>query len=377
MANNIPITPGSGAAIASEQAGDSSQVQLTKLAIATSGSRTLIPADANGLLVKVSSITDPVFVESNSPLGVDASGFTVPVANAAGQKIAISAPVDHPVFVQLSDGTDPVAGLPVAGTVTANQGIPAPDIGNAWPVKLSDGVHSQGLTSVAGSFAGKVDVVKSVDPSNVIADLSAYVEGTDKTQVVGVVYNPTRGSLVGDNHASAARGTPYGDQQVSLMDQGGVPLGTDANPILTSPASTAIAQTVQGIVTGKLADSSGNPFTAANPVPVQIQTGARTRVTKRQSLIASTTAQDFWIPTIGTKFVLTKVLINVTVAGPLTLFDQTNAEPGIVTDGTYQVGNWSIDFAAEKWKSDTANNRLRWTSGAGLTGTIIVHGYEE
>lgn len=376
MANNIPITPGSGATIASDQAGDSSQVQLTKLAYAAAGSRTLIPADVNGLLTKVSSITDPVFVESNSPLEVDASGFSVPVINASGQKLAVSAPVDHPLFVQLSDGTDPIAGLPVAGTVTANQGLPAV-VGNAHPVKVSDGVHTQDLTLVSGAYASKVDVIKSVDPSNVVQDLSAYVEGTDKTQVVGVVYNPTRNSLVGDNHASAARGTAYGDQQASLMDQGGVAVGTDANPLRTSPSSTAIAQTVQGAVEANLADNSGDPFTAVNPVPVQLQTGTRTRVTKRQSLIASTTAQDFWIPTISTKFVITKLLINVTVAGPLTVFDQTNAEAGIVTDGTYGAGNWVLDFSAEKWKSDTVNNRLRWTSGAGLTGTIVVHGYEE
>lgn len=377
MANNIAVTPGSGAAIASEQVSDSSQVQLTKLAISTGASRVLIPADAtDGLLVKVSTIRDPVTIEVDSAIAVDASGANVPVVNASGQKIAVSAPVDHPVFVELSDGTNPLATLPVSGTVTANQGTPAA-VGNAHPVKISDGTHVQGLSTVAGEYASKVDVVQTVDPSNVVADLSAYVEGTDKTQVVGLVYNPTRGSLVGDNHASAARGTAYGDQQVSLTDAAGAAVGTDANPLRTSPSTTAIAQTVQGTVSAKLLDNAGAAFSAASPVPVQLQTGARTRVTKSQALTASTTGNDLWQPASGKKFVIEKVILNISVGGVLTVFDHTNAEAGIVTTGTYQVGNFVLDFAASPWKSSANDQKLRWTTGSLITGNIVIHGFEE
>jgi hypothetical protein len=62
MADNVPITPGSGADIATDQVtGTGEQVQLVKLAISTDGSRTLIPADGtNGLKTDVSNACLPV-----------------------------------------------------------------------------------------------------------------------------------------------------------------------------------------------------------------------------------------------------------------------------------------------------------------------------
>lgn len=46
MADNVPITAGSGTNIATDDAGAGGHVQIVKLAIATDGSATLIPADA-------------------------------------------------------------------------------------------------------------------------------------------------------------------------------------------------------------------------------------------------------------------------------------------------------------------------------------------
>lgn len=58
MADNVPITPGSGAVIATDEvSGTLEQVQLVKLAISTDGSRTLIPADStNGIDVDVTRV---------------------------------------------------------------------------------------------------------------------------------------------------------------------------------------------------------------------------------------------------------------------------------------------------------------------------------
>ena len=63
MADNIDITPGTGTTVATDDAGANGHVQLIKLAIATNGVATLVPADAtNGLLVDVSRVQGSVTV---------------------------------------------------------------------------------------------------------------------------------------------------------------------------------------------------------------------------------------------------------------------------------------------------------------------------
>ena len=57
MADGVDITPGSGTTVATDDAGANGHVQLFKLAIATNGAATLVPADAtNGILVDVSRV---------------------------------------------------------------------------------------------------------------------------------------------------------------------------------------------------------------------------------------------------------------------------------------------------------------------------------
>jgi hypothetical protein len=60
MADNVPISAGSGTDVATDQvAGTLEHVQLFKLAIATDGSRVLVPADAtDGLLVNLGANND-------------------------------------------------------------------------------------------------------------------------------------------------------------------------------------------------------------------------------------------------------------------------------------------------------------------------------
>ena len=57
MADTVTL-PGTGAVIATDDAGAGGQVQIVKLAIATDGSATLIPADSGGLLVNLGTNND-------------------------------------------------------------------------------------------------------------------------------------------------------------------------------------------------------------------------------------------------------------------------------------------------------------------------------
>lgn len=57
MADNVPITAGSGTDVATDQVtGTGEHVQLFKLAVSADGSRSLVTADSNGLLVNVSQL---------------------------------------------------------------------------------------------------------------------------------------------------------------------------------------------------------------------------------------------------------------------------------------------------------------------------------
>jgi hypothetical protein len=87
VADNVPITPGTGADIATDQVtGTGEQIQLMKLAISADGDRTLIPADAsNGMLVDVSRVQGQVQVgDGTNPVSVDTAG-TDAETNAVNQ----------------------------------------------------------------------------------------------------------------------------------------------------------------------------------------------------------------------------------------------------------------------------------------------------
>lgn len=115
---------------------------------------------------------------------------------------------------------------------------------------------------------------------------------------------------------------------------------------------------------------------AAKPLPV-VALETRTRVSKTVDITASQTAADIWDPTGGTKFVITHMHGSFSVGGNISIFDETDASGSIVLEGTYAAdGGFDIDFAAMHFQSATADNILEYTTGAGITGHLTVHGYE-
>lgn len=95
-------------------------------------------------------------------VGAKTSANSLPVVLASDQA---ALPVTDNGGSLTVDGTVAVSNFPatqpVSGTVTANQGSPAA-VANAWPIKVSDGVNTAGLTNVSGAQALKVDVVQTV-----------------------------------------------------------------------------------------------------------------------------------------------------------------------------------------------------------------------
>lgn len=86
MADGVAITAGTGTTIATDDAGASGHVQLFKLAIATDGSATLIPADANGLTSQGPAAEDAAL--AGNPLRIGGRAHSgVPTAVSADNDV--------------------------------------------------------------------------------------------------------------------------------------------------------------------------------------------------------------------------------------------------------------------------------------------------
>lgn len=277
MADNVAITPGAGATIATDDVGGA-QYQRVKVDGGGDGLAAPILGDsANGLDVDVTRVQGTVTVgDGGGSVSVDDNGGSltvdgtvaisgsVPVTDNAGSLTVDSAqlpaalvggrldvnigaaaavPVtDNAGSLTVDDGggsitvDDGAGSLTVDGTVTANQGTPAA-AANAWPVKVSDGTDIVGISTVGGGKALKVDVVQAV-ASSAQTDKSAFVEGTTKFEVVGGVFNETISSDPSEDQAAAARITPKRAIHVNIRKNDGTELGIAATPLRTDPTGT-------------------------------------------------------------------------------------------------------------------------------------------
>ncbi len=370
MADNVNITPGSGVIVASDDVGGV-QYQQFKLTLGGSGVAQMAPGDdTNGLDVDVTRVGGDVstFPKSGETWPISAAS-AIPISDNAGS-LTVDAPAASPVAVRLSDGSAFIAGLPVSGTVTATQGTAAAAAGG-WPVKVTDGTDTVGISTVSGAKAIKVDVVQSIEGAGSAADLATLGNVTP----IGGVYNesatdPTSGQ------AAAVRITTERGLHANLRNAAGAETGLAAAPLYIAAATVPGTFPVSGTVQANLKDGTGVVFSEANPLLVQlVAIGVHARFTKVASLTASQTAVDLWTPTAAKKFVVTKIILAITVTGTLTIFDGSDSAANRLMQGTQAVGNREYNFV-EPFAASAINNVLRWTTGTGIIGELIVHGYE-
>jgi hypothetical protein len=173
MADNLNVTPGTGAAVSTNQLGDASHAQQVKLLISAAADATRIPATvAYGLLVDVSRIAEATTLpKAGQVWPVSDNGANLSVDDGGGS-LTVDAPAATPVAVRLSTGSafidtipvsDGAGSLTVDGGVTAAQGAPIA-VASAWPMKVSDGTDTVGISTVGGVKALKVDVVQEAGP---------------------------------------------------------------------------------------------------------------------------------------------------------------------------------------------------------------------
>lgn len=510
MADNVPITPGAGATIATDDVGGA-HFQRVKLVDGTLDSTAAIPGDAtNGLDVDVTRVQGSVTVvqataanlEANANLRVGgaavANGNPVPVSDAggsmtvdspqlpaalvsgrldvnlgaaaqlpaalAGGRLDVSlgaAPasvtvVDGGGTISVDDGGGSITvdgAVTASGTVTGNQGTPAA-ASNAWPVKVSDGTDSVGISTVSTDKALKVDVVQSVPAGQV--DKSGFTEGSGRFSPIGGTFNETPASDPTEDQAAAARITAKRALHVNLRNNSGTELGTSGAPVRTDPTG-ATAQPVSGTVTANLSastnagaaaktadydtgagtdtvtmfglalpksggavpggtstdplridpvgttaqpvnlqlagtpvaaaasgipkagivDSAGANFSQSNPLPVQTSNMNRTPIRRQVTYSASQTAIAIWTPGASKKFVIESIIIHATGTGDLFIFDNSDSSSTRLFIGAPPAGGIPFQLIFPNGcPSDTANNVLRYSTGAGAAGYITVFGYE-
>lgn len=83
-----------------------------------------------------------------------------------------------------------------------------------------------------------------------------------------------------------------------------------------------------------------------------------------------------YTPSGGKKFVVLGVIVTVTGSGVLKIYDHTNAAANMLYQGTPAAGAVFVVPFPAPWKSATANNVLKYSTGTGAGGDLTAYGYE-
>ena len=219
MSDNIELNAGSGGAtLATDDAGAAGHVQVVKLAVATDGSATLIPAEAtNGLDVDVTRVQGTVTV--------DGSGVTQPVSHAALTELAaaIDTEVQVDVVAALPAGTNNIGDVDVLTIAAGDNNIGNVDIVTV-PAPLS--------TTGGGTEAAALRVTIATDSTGVLSvddnDGSITVDNAGLTELAAAIDTEVQCDIVGALPAgtnaigklAANSGVDIGDVDVTSISAG-------------------------------------------------------------------------------------------------------------------------------------------------------------
>lgn len=118
----------------------------------------------------------------------------------------------------------------------------------------------------------------------------------------------------------------------------------------------------------KIVDGAGNVLGK-----IESSTGVK----KTVDFTANQTSQSIWVPEGGKRFVITDALVSSSGAGQITIFDETDNTAQRVAKLNLSVnGGWGANYT-KPFKSSAVNNTLKYTTGAGISGSMTIVGYEE
>jgi hypothetical protein len=117
--------------------------------------------------------------------------------------------------------------------------------------------------------------------------------------------------------------------------------------------------------------------------PISTDVFATSDLIQRQTLVkktvdftASQTAQTIWTPASGKKFVVVQAIVSFSAAGALAVFDSADDTTNRILKLNGAANGGMAWTAAIPVISATADNVLKYTTGAGAAGSLTVFGYE-
>jgi hypothetical protein len=254
MADGVDITPGSGATVATDDAGAAGQVQLMKLAIATNGTATLVPADAtNGILVDVSRVQGSVTVAE--PVTVDGTvSVTEPVSiDDNSGSLTVDAPVGTPVHTRLSDGSTAIGStaqrlhVEIAGGSLPSGTNNIGDVDVLTLPALATGTNTIGGTIPKPATSGGLSMFTSLDLDETEEAVKGsagqlygwYIYNDGASEVYVKLYNASVATVVvGSTAADLTFGIPAGSA-ANVFNDHGIAFSTAITAAATTGAATA------------------------------------------------------------------------------------------------------------------------------------------
>ena len=269
--------------------------------------RSIVWIDKFGVALAVyDSVVIPAGVPGSLLMGVDGGTARRIVVDAVGRVVSVGigvagVPAGGVMSVQGVAGGLP---MPISGTVTlgastvlADQGAPALTA-LAWPIKVTDGVDTVGISTVGLQKALKVDVIQSVGGSGGTSSLFGVafpLSGTAGGFFDGV---NMQGARVYDTDTGVGNQYTLGVNLRLAAGGGSVEAGTAAQPLRIDPTGT----TTQPI------------SAAALPLPAGAATEA-TLATRATEATLATRASEATLATRASEATLATLLLDATFTG--------------------------------------------------------------
>lgn len=373
----VPLT-GSGdstAEVATDDAGAAGHVQVVKLAIATDGSATAIPADGNGLSVKQATASNLNVTEasasaiktsvetidnaiSGNEMQVDVVGALPAGSNAIG-KLASNTGVDIGDVDVTSVPSDPFGVNADAAATAGSTGTMQAKLRLATSQLDSIKTAVETIDNVVSGSEAQVDVVGSLPAgSNAIGKLAANT-GVDIGDVDVTSVVPGTGATNLGKALSSARGaSDTGAYLLSVRDD--------------VPAAHSDADNdYESLHTNR----DGLLWVMPSPPESDLATQGTTHLKKYYTNAGAVTDGIIWSPGAGKRWYVTDIFINISAAATVTLEDDLGAGDSVVWKAELAANSgWSHSFTTPLFSGEDAADLLITTSAGNVY--VMVTGYE-
>ncbi len=217
-------------------------------------------------------------------------------------------------------------------------------------IKIMDGTLDGTSKAAVGANGLACDVKAAVISSGTITTVSAVTAITNAlpagSNVIGHVIADTGSTTAVTGNVTVVQST------ASSLNATVVGTGTFATQATCTNSGTFAVQSTDSI-------------------------NSKTILSIKAAYTASQTAATVLTPTSGKKFVVTDIVISATGAGTVYLFDHTDGATAALTPTLSLAANGGFVNAFKGlYTATAANNLIKYTSGSGAAGSIMVYYYE-